>query len=189
METAPFDSHVTIELSSAPADRRVQIMNYAQQDVRPVLLPSDANPDRVRERATELFGLGFKLNAVARRIGIQPKLLRSIMNGEPPSPAIERRIKVSALISAGHDLESIADDLGVDNSAVRDDLKSMRIRASQVSGKSRRMNERKREVLRLHGEGKTMAEISETLGLTHHQVRYTMNALGLEWRSRASSSH
>lgn len=181
-----MESPVTTESYAPLRGRRAQIANYTRHE-RPELLPADTPDDVIRERAKELFNLGFNLLAVARRIGIQPKRLRAIMTGEAHSPAIERRLKVAAMVVDGHDLEYIANRLGVQASTVREDLKVLRVSASAVSTKGRRMEKRRDDLRKLHQQGRTANEMADELGLTLGQVRYALDVMGLEWRGRVSA--
>lgn len=157
----------------------MQALNYVQQNAGTYLDSKDATPERIKEHAEELLSLGFKTLAVARRVGVQPKLLRAILNDEVWSSAIERRVKVSALIAEGRTTEYMAAHLGVGASIIRDDLKVLRVKPSQVSGRARRMRERKEGILLLHEEGRSIDEIAQSLEITTGQVKYVMRALGL----------
>lgn len=179
-----MENTVTIESSGSVRDKRAQIANYATHSEVPRMRP-DSAPEEIKEHATRLLDLGFNIVAVAHRLGVQPKRLRAIMKDEPLSPAVERRTRVAALVSEGHDFDDIVEALGVEPQSVREDLKALRIKISTVSRKSRRMEKRKGDLKRLHDLGMSPSEMTRELGLTIGQVRYTLDVLGLKWRNRA----
>jgi DNA-binding NarL/FixJ family response regulator len=187
----PPDKLVTIEVSAARKGRRAQIANYAHfRDVtiQPMRLPADALPEEIKERAEELFNLGFSTMAVARRIGVQPKMLRAIIENEVPTATVERRNKVSSLVAEGRTINEMAAHLGVAEWYIRSDLKTLHINPSRLTCKAKAMKERKDDVLLLHQQGKTVTEITRELNLSASQVQYALDRLGVQWRTRARTA-
>lgn len=174
----PPEPPVTLEVSTT------QIANYAQfRDavMHPQRVPPDALPEEIRARADELFQLGFKTMAVARRIGVQPKMLRAIMEDESRSTTVERRRQVSNLVAEGLHFNEILARLGVAEWIIRSDLKALRISPSPTTCRAQEMNQRKEDVLRLHQRGKAVHEIAHDLKLSITQVRYALNRAGMDW--------
>jgi DNA-binding NarL/FixJ family response regulator len=187
----PPDQLVTIEVSTARKGRRAQIANYANsRDVtmQPMRVPADALPEEIKARAKELFDLGFSTIAVARRIGVQPKTLRVLIDNEISISTIERRNKVSSMVAEGCNLNEIAERLGVAEWFIRSDLQAMHINPSRLTCKAKAMKERKADVLRLHQQGKTVTEITRELNLSASQVQYALDRLGVQWRTRPRSA-
>lgn len=183
----PPDQFVSLEVSTVRKDRKAQIANYAQfrdTTMKPMRAPADALPEEIKERAKELFDLGFSTMAVARRIGVQPKMLRAIIENEVPTATIERRNKVSSLVAEGLNLNEIAAHLGVAEWYIRSDLKALHINPSRLTCKAKAMQERKEAVLRLHQQGKTVTEITRELHLSASQVQYALGRVGVDWRTR-----
>jgi DNA-binding NarL/FixJ family response regulator len=188
----PPDQLVTIEVSTAQRGRRAQIANYANsRDVtmQPMRVPADALPEEIKERAEELINLGFSTITVARRIGVQPKMLRAIIENEVPTATVERRNKVSSLVAEGRNLNEISAQLGVAEWFIRSDLKALHINPSRLTCKAKAMKERKDDVLRLHQQGKTVTEITRELSLSASQVQYALDRVGVQWRTRPRTAH
>jgi DNA-binding CsgD family transcriptional regulator len=187
----PPDQLVTIEVSTARKGRRAQIANYANSrdaTMQPMRVPADALPEEIKARAKELFDLGFSTIAVARRIGVQPKTLRVLIDNEISISTIERRNKVSSMVAEGCNLNEIAERLGVAEWFIRSDLQAMHINPSRLTCKAKAMKERKADVLRLHQQGKTVTEITRELNLSASQVQYALDRLGVQWRTRPRSA-
>jgi DNA-binding NarL/FixJ family response regulator len=154
--------------------------------MKPSRVSADALPEEIKERAKELFDLGFSTMAVARRIGVQPKMLRVIIENEIPDSTIERRNKVSSLVAEGRNLNEISAQLGVAEWFIRSDLKALHINASRLTCKAQEMQQRKEDVLRLHQQGKTVTEMTRELKLSASQVQYALDRAGVNWRRKVS---
>lgn len=173
----PPEPPVTLEVST------VAIANYAQSRDEIALyrrVPTEAIPEEIKSRAEELFSLGFKTMAVARRIGVQPKMLRAIMEDASRSTTVERRRQVSNLVAEGLQFSEIVAQLGVAEWIIRSDLKALRISPSPTTCRAQEMKQRKEDVLRLHQRGKTVHEIAHDLRLSITQVRYALNRAGID---------
>lgn len=152
--------------------------------MQPMRVPADALPEEIKERAKELFDLGFNTIAVARRIGVQPKTLRVLIDSEISISTIERRNKVSSMVAEGCNLNEIADRLGVAEWFIRSDLQALHINPSRLTCRAQAMTQRKEDVLRLHKRGKTITEITRELKLSASQVQYALDRAGVNWRTR-----
>lgn len=146
-----------------------------------------------RDRCEAMINAGLTVEDMARELNIQPKSVRERLRrygltpveAPKPKPAAltaEEKATVRRMIRAGATLVAMAAALGFTRHQMRARLAKMGIRGQSGA----RRKHKRADLIRLHRDGHTHAEIGRRLGLSRSAVAKAVAQLGL---SRNGARH